>query len=62
MNTVTTMIMFLVGLVVTLLGVGGVEASQNNYQAAGAVLVALGGLAIMGCGVLASQVSDYYDR
>lgn len=47
------MIAFLIGLIVVLFGVGGVEASVNNVQLVAGVGVACFGLALMNIGVRA---------
>lgn len=47
------MIAFLIGLIVVLFGVGGVEASVNNVQLVAGVVVACFGLALMDIGVKA---------
>lgn len=49
--------MFITGLVLTMAGVGGVENSMDNTSLVQSTLIALVGLAIMGCGVLANQTS-----
>jgi hypothetical protein len=55
--------MFVAGLVLTLLGAGGIEASMDNVGLAQGLLVAVVGLMTMGAGVLAIRVNsstDYY--
>ena len=47
------MIAFLIGLIVVLFGVGGVEASMNNVELVSGVVVASFGLALMNIGVRA---------
>ncbi len=44
--------LFIVGLVVVLAGVGGVETSLNDWQLAGSVLISLGGLLLMWAGTI----------
>lgn len=61
MKTSTAFALFIVGLVVTMLGVGGVEASMDNLQLLQALAVSCVGLAVMYCGTLAMNVSNYYD-
>ena len=46
------MFVFIVGLIVTMLGVGGVESSITNTELLQAVLVAVTGLGCMYCGTL----------
>lgn len=46
------MFVFVVGLVITMLGTGGVEHSITNAELLQAVLVAATGLGCMGCGTL----------
>jgi len=55
--------MFVAGLVLTLLGAGGIEASMDAVGLAQGLLVAVVGLMTMGVGVLAIRVNsstDYY--
>ena len=52
-HLVKKMIVFLIGLVVVLFGVGGVEASVNNVQLVAGVVVSCFGLALMDIGVKA---------
>lgn len=49
------MIAFLIGLIVVMFGVGGVEASVNNVQLVAGVAVASFGLALMNIGVRAAR-------
>lgn len=49
------MIAFLIGLIIVLAGVGGVEASINNVQLIGACVVSVFGLALMNIGVKAAR-------
>lgn len=46
------MFVFVVGLLVTMFAVGGVENSITNAELLQAVAVAITGLGCMGCGVL----------
>ena len=46
--------LFITGLVLTMAGVGGVENSMDNAALVQSTLVAVLGLAVMGCGVLAN--------
>lgn len=52
MSQKESMFLFVVGLVVTGFGVGGVENSLSDLQLLGSTLVALVGLAVMYCGTL----------
>ena len=55
--------MFVAGLVLVMLGMGGVEASMDAVGLAQGLLVAVVGLMTMGVGVLAIRVNsstDYY--
>ena len=63
MKDSTAMAFVVLGLVLTLLGVGGVEASLDNVQLAQGLLVAVVGLMTMAVGVLAIKVntnSNFY--
>jgi hypothetical protein len=46
------MFVFVVGLLITMLGTGGVEASISNLELLQGLAVAITGLGCMGCGVL----------
>jgi lysylphosphatidylglycerol synthetase-like protein (DUF2156 family) len=64
MKDSTAMFLVVAGLVLTLLGVGGIEASMDNVGLAQGLLVAIVGLMTMGAGVLAIRVNsstDYYN-
>jgi hypothetical protein len=64
MKDSVAMAMFVAGLVLTLLGVGGIEASMDNVGLAQGLLVSVVGLMTMGVGVLAIRVNsstDYYN-
>ena len=61
MKTNTAGIVFFLGLIVTMFGVGGVENSILDSELMLSVLVSAVGLAIMYCATLAMKVSDYYD-
>lgn len=53
MSEKSAMFVAMVGLVMTLGGVGGVENSITNAELLDSVIVAVVGLMVMGCGVLA---------
>jgi len=64
MKDSTAMFLVVAGLVLTLLGVGGIEASMDNVGLAQGLLVAIVGLMTMGAGVLAIRVNsstNYYN-
>jgi hypothetical protein len=48
----------IVGFLLTLGGVGGVENSINNTELLQSLAVSIVGLALLGCGVLAMRVLD----
>ena len=48
----------MIGFLMTLGGVGGVENSLSNTELLQSVLVAVVGLAVMGCGVLAIKTQQ----
>lgn len=52
MSEKESMFLFIVGLLLTAGGAGGVEQSLTNLELAGSVLVAVLGLAVMYCGTL----------
>jgi len=52
MSQKESMFVFIVGLLLTAGGVGGVEQSLTNLELAGSTLVAVLGLAVMYCGTL----------
>ena len=61
MKTNTGFLVFVLGLLMTLLGVGGVEQSISNNELFGATLVACVGLSIMYVGTLGIRNGEYYD-
>ena len=64
MKDSTAMFLVVAGLVLTLAGAGGIEASMDNVGLAQGLLVAIVGLMTMGAGVLAIRVNsstDYYN-
>lgn len=62
MKSSTAMFIAMVGLLLTMGGVGGIENSMTNMELGGSLVIAVVGLMVMGCGVAALQVSDYYDQ
>lgn len=62
MTTNTGMIMFMLGLVLTMFGVGGVENSVTGTELLSALAVSAVGLAIMYAGTLGVRNGSYYDE
>ncbi len=62
MKTNTAMILFFLGLILTMFGVGGVENSLTNTELLSAVAVSILGLAIMYAGTLGVRNGSYYDE
>ena len=63
MKDSTAMGMFVAGLVLVMLGMGGVEGSMDTVGLLQGLFVTIVGLMIMGAGVLAIRVNsstDYY--
>ena len=58
MSERNAMFLVVVGLVFAVAGVGGVEQSISNLELVQSFLVALVGLAVMGCGALAIKVAQ----
>lgn len=58
MSERNAMFLVVVGLVFAMAGVGGVEQSISNLELVQSFLVALVGLAVMGCGALAIKVAQ----
>jgi hypothetical protein len=52
------MFLLIVGLMLTLLGVGGIEGSLDNTGLLTGLLISLLGCAVMGCGVLIIKQTD----
>jgi hypothetical protein len=52
------MFLLIVGLMLTLLGVGGIEGSLDNTGLFTGLLISLLGCAVMGCGVLIIKQTD----
>ena len=64
MKNSTAMILFVTGLILTMLGVGGVESSMDNAALFAGVAASVTGLLIMYAGTLAMRVnegSNYYE-
>jgi hypothetical protein len=64
MKTSTAMILFFTGLILTMLGVGGVESSMDNAGLFAGLAASVTGLLIMYAGTLAMRVNDstnYYE-
>jgi hypothetical protein len=55
------MFLIVAGLILTLGAVGGIEASVDNEQLLGSMLLAILGLLSMYAGVLGLRGADYYD-
>jgi hypothetical protein len=59
MNKPSAFFLIIAGLIVTLAGVAGIEASMNDLGLMNAGAVALVGILVLGCGVLGlSQVDS----
>lgn len=61
MTTKQAMFVFIVGLLITFGAVGGIEQSVSNTDLMSSMVIAILGLLVMYCGVIALRVSDYYD-
>jgi len=61
MTTNQAFFVFIAGLILTLGAVGGVEASVDNEQLTGSLLLAVLGLLAMYAGTLGFRNSHYYD-
>lgn len=62
MKTSTAFGLFMFGLLLTMLGVGGVEQSVENTALYSSVAVSVLGLALMYVGTLGVRNGDYYDE
>ncbi len=62
MTSKTAMILFMLGLVLTMFGVGGVESSISNLELLAALAVSVVGLGVMYCGVLGIRAAESYDE
>ena len=56
------MFVFIVGLVMTLGAVGGIEVSVTNEDMMSAMVIAIIGLLTMYCGMLGLKGAAYYDN
>ena len=56
------MFVFIVGLIVTMFGVGGVENSLNDVMLLGAVLISLGGLLIAWVGTVMIRQDEWLEN
>ena len=54
----SAMFLVITGLIMTMLGAGGIENSFETVELIQSILVAIVGLAVMGCGVLAIKVAQ----
>ena len=61
MTSKSAMFLIVAGLILTLGAVGGIEASVDNEQLLGSMLLAILGLLSMYAGVLGLRGADYYD-
>jgi hypothetical protein len=62
MKTRTAFALFILGLIMTMFGVGGVENSIANADLLSSIAVSCVGLAIMYAATTAMRVADYYDQ
>lgn len=58
MSEKSTMFLVITGLILTMFGVGGIENSIETADLLQSVAVAVVGLCVMGCGVLAIRVQQ----
>ena len=61
MTTKSAMFVFIVGLLMTMGAVGGIEVSETNTDLMSAMVIAIVGLLTMYCGMLGLKGADYYD-
>ena len=61
MKTSTGFVLIMLGLVMTMFGVGGVENSVTDTELLASVAVAAVGLLIMWAGTLGVRNGEYYD-
>ena len=62
MKTSTAFALFILGLILTMFGVGGVENSIADSELLSSVAVAVLGLGLMYCGTLGVRNGSYYDQ
>lgn len=60
MSNTAAAFLIIVGLIITLAGVGGVEHSFTDSELAGAVAIAIIGMLTMACGVIAQRINNHY--
>jgi len=58
MSERSAMFLVITGLIITMFGAGGIENSIQTVDLLQSILVAIVGLAVMGCGVLAIKVAE----
>jgi hypothetical protein len=58
MNEKSAMFLVVTGLVIAMFGAGGIENSIQTVDLLQSIAVAIVGLAVMGCGVLAIKVAQ----
>jgi len=58
MNEKSAMFLVVTGLVIAMFGAGGIENSIQTVDLLQSIAVAIVGLAVMGCGVLAIKVAE----
>lgn len=62
MKTNTAFALFILGLLLTMFGVGGVENSITDTELLSSLAVSALGLGIMYCGTLGVRNGSYYDE
>jgi hypothetical protein len=58
MSEKSAMFLVITGLIITMFGAGGIENSIETVDLLQSIAVAIVGLAVMGCGVLAIKVAE----
>jgi len=58
MSERSAMFLVITGLIITMFGAGGIENSIQTVDLLQSIAVAIEGLAVMGCGVLAIKVAE----
>jgi hypothetical protein len=61
MKSSTATALTMIGLILTMFGVGGVENSITNTELLSSLAVSVLGLGVMYCGALGLRNSSYYD-